>query len=104
MHTHFLSHTYTRTRTLHASTERGSSALLGLFECELYRTLHLTYTLSYTSDINSLTHITSHIHSLTHIHTRCTQAQSEAAKLYFIFLLLSCITDFIWMIVYGNQV
>lgn len=30
--------------------------------------------------------------------------KSEATKLYFIFLLLSCITDFIWMIIYGNQV
>ena len=30
--------------------------------------------------------------------------KSEATKLYFIFLLLSCITDFIWMIIYGNQI
>ena len=30
--------------------------------------------------------------------------KSEATKLYFIFLLLSCVTDFIWMIIYGNQI
>mmetsp|Transcript_36793 Transcript_36793/g.87189 ORF Transcript_36793/g.87189 Transcript_36793/m.87189 type:complete len:184 (-) Transcript_36793:47-598(-) len=30
--------------------------------------------------------------------------RGEATKLYFIFLLLSCVTDFIWMIVYGNQI
>jgi hypothetical protein len=30
--------------------------------------------------------------------------RGEATKLYFIFLLLSCVTDFIWMIIYGNQI
>mmetsp|Transcript_38757 Transcript_38757/g.122146 ORF Transcript_38757/g.122146 Transcript_38757/m.122146 type:complete len:171 (-) Transcript_38757:76-588(-) len=28
----------------------------------------------------------------------------EATKLYFVFLLLSCVTDFIWMYIYGNQI
>jgi hypothetical protein len=30
--------------------------------------------------------------------------RKEATKLYFIFLILSLITDFIWMIIYGNQI
>ena len=33
-----------------------------------------------------------------------TGRRKEATKLYFIFLLLSLITDFIWMIIYGNQI
>lgn len=34
----------------------------------------------------------------------CTGRKKEAAKLYFVFLLLSIVTDFIWMIMYGNQI
>eukprot|EP00282_Hemiselmis_andersenii_P035104 CAMPEP_0169443148 /NCGR_PEP_ID=MMETSP1042-20121227/9204_1 /TAXON_ID=464988 /ORGANISM="Hemiselmis andersenii, Strain CCMP1180" /LENGTH=181 /DNA_ID=CAMNT_0009554363 /DNA_START=17 /DNA_END=559 /DNA_ORIENTATION=+ len=30
--------------------------------------------------------------------------KKEATKLYFVFLLLSIVTDFIWMIMYGNQI
>mmetsp|Transcript_51862 Transcript_51862/g.121794 ORF Transcript_51862/g.121794 Transcript_51862/m.121794 type:complete len:186 (+) Transcript_51862:39-596(+) len=28
----------------------------------------------------------------------------EASKLYFVFLVLSCLTDLVWMVMYGNQI